>query len=175
MICNKNVCLRAIEKKDLSQLQEWRNMPKYRKFFREFKEISGDHQNDWYKKIVQNSNNHFMFSILQDDELVGCGGLVYVDWVNRNADLSLYIGKDNSYIDVTIAPIAAKLIINYAFEELNLHKLWAEIYSIDKIKQNFFSNILKFKEEGRHRQSHWTEGSWVDSIYYGLISSEYLK
>ena len=42
-----------------------------------------------------------MFSIrdLKNNVLIGCCGLVYINWKDRHADLSLYIGKNDLYID----------------------------------------------------------------------------
>jgi len=80
----------------------------------------------------------------------------------------LYIGKNNLYIDASLAIEAAQLMEKYGFEELNLHRLWAEIYSIDEAKIKFF-NELEFTQEGLFKETHWTEGKWVDSIYFGKI------
>ena len=40
MIKGKKVYLSAIEESDLEQLRQWRNLPEYRKHFREYREIS---------------------------------------------------------------------------------------------------------------------------------------
>lgn len=172
MIYKDRVGLRAIENGDLEQLRQWRNDPEYRIYFREHREISAEAQLHWFENVVLPCKNSYMFSITFDDELVGCAGLVYVDTINRNADLSIYIGKDRLYIDDEIAPKAANLLIEYAFQELNLHKLWTEVYSIDNKKQHFFEKILNFEKEGVLSQHHYTCGKWVDSIFYGRIKCD---
>ena len=170
MLKGEIVGLRAIEKSDLPQLLEWRNKPENRRFFREYRELSSDNQEAWYENIVLKANNVKMFAIinLKDNSLLGACGLCYIDWINRNADFSIYIGKDGIYIDEKYAFDAAKVMMKYAFDELNLHKLWAEIYDIDEPKKKFF-DTLDFTLEGVHKQTHWTEGKWVDSLFYGLI------
>lgn len=172
MIKGKYSGLRSIEKSDLPKLLEWRNQPEYRLFFREYRELSSDHQLAWYNNIVLNDTNTRMFAIveLETGELIGACGLCYIDWVNRSADFSIYIGKDNLYIDDHYAIDAARTLETYGFEELNLHRLWAEIYSIDEKKIKFL-NQLTFINEGRLRETHWTQGQWVDSLYYGKIRS----
>jgi len=170
MLKGEYVGLRAVEKKDLLLLLNWRNNPEFRRFFREYRELNEDNQMQWYDKFVLNDMNTRMFAIvlLKSDELIGACGLCYIDWINRNADFSIYIGKDNIYIDDIYAIDAAKVMEKYGFEELNLHRLWAEIYSIDEKKMNFFKK-LQFENEGRFKETHWTEGQWVDSLYYGKI------
>ncbi len=61
-------------------------------------------------------------------------------------------------------------MLEYGFDELNLHRVWCEIYAIDDAKQAFLPK-LGFELEGRHKETHFTEGKWVDSLYYGLLSS----
>ena len=114
-----------------------------------------------------------MFAIdkLEDGRLLGACGLCYINWIDRNADLSIYIGADDLYIDDVYAPDAARTLIRYGFDELGLHRIWAEIYSIDEAKQTLFEG-LGFTLDGRHRENHWTENCWVDSLFYGLLSDE---
>lgn len=170
MLTGKTVGLRAIEQEDLSLLMIWRNQPEYRKYFREYRELSSLHQENWFENKVMKDSNTEMFSIIDlvSDELIGACGLCYIDWINRNADFSIYIGKDHLYIDEVYAIDAARVMIKYGFEELNLHRLWAEIYDFDVKKQRMFET-LGFSFEGRHKEQHWTEGKWCDSLYYGYV------
>jgi RimJ/RimL family protein N-acetyltransferase len=170
MLKGQHVGLRAIEKEDLPILLSWRNNPEFRQYFREYRELNKDNQNQWYEKYVLNNINTRMFAIvnLESKELLGACGLCYIDWINRNADFSIYIGKDDLYIDDVYAIDAAKVMEKYGFEELNLHKVWAEIYSIDNEKISLFDK-LGFIKEGEFKETHWTSGQWVNSLYYGKI------
>lgn len=171
-----NICgLRAIRRSDLDTLLAWRNRPQMRQYFREHRELSPEQQNDWFENIVKKDPNSRMFAIfrLEDDELLGACGLCYIDQVNQNADFSIYIGKDELYIDDIYAMDAAKLLLDYGFNELNLHRIWAEIYSIDTQKIDFFKK-LNFIPEGTHRETHWTDGKWVNSLFYGILRSDHL-
>ncbi len=176
MLKGKYVGLRAIENADLPQLLEWRNKPEYRRFFREYRELNSEQQNKWFESKVCNDSSIRMFAIedLINGKLIGACGLCYIDWVNRNADFSIYIGPDNIYIDDKYAIDAGLVMIKYGFKELNLHRLWSEIYDIDEAKKKMFKT-LGFTLEGTHRQTHWTEGKWVNSLFYGLLESEYKK
>lgn len=167
------VSLRAIERTDLPVLLEWRNRPEYRRYFREYRELSMETQNTWYEKVVMNDPRTVMFSIIDKEttRLLGACGLCYIDWINKNADFSIYIGADNLYIDDKYAPDAGLIMAHYAFEELGLHRVWAEIYDFDEPKKKFFEN-LGFKLDGRFRETHWSEGKWHDSLFYSLLENE---
>lgn len=170
MLKGKYVGLRAIEESDLSQLLLWRNQPNYRRFFREYRELSQTNHRNWFDSKVLNDKSTEMFSIVDVNtgELLGACGLCYIDWINRNADFSIYIGKDDLYIDERYAIEAAQIMMKYGFEELNLHRLWSEIYSFDEAKKVMFDR-LGFKLEGVHKETHWTEGKWCDSLFYGYV------
>ena len=170
----EHVSLRAIERADLEQLLAWRNDPALRRYFREHRELSMAQQEQWYENVVLPSNNTVMFSIVEKggERLLGAAGLVWIDWVNKNADISLYIGADDIYIDDRFAPDVARLLLDYGFGELGLHRIWAEVYDFDQPKQKLF-NDLGFTQDGRHRETHWAENGWHDSIFYGLLADEF--
>ena len=173
MLTGKCVGLRAIERDDLAKLLEWRNQPDYRVFFREYRELNMANQDKWFESKVLMDEHTRMFSIvlLETGELIGACGLCYIDWPNRCADFSIYIGKDNLYIDPLYAVDASRVMIKYGFEELNLHRLWTEIYDIDEKKKEMFKT-LGFVHEATHISTHWTRGQWVNSLYYRLLESE---
>lgn len=174
MIRGDIVGLRAIEREDLEQLLIWRNKPEFRQYFREYRELSWENQVSWYEDIVLKDLRTRMFSIIErsSGRLLGAAGLCYIDAINRNADFSIYIGADDLYIDDHLAPDAGRILLKYGFEELNLHRVWSEIYDIDHAKQRLF-DTLGFTLDGRHRESHWTEGRWVDSLFYGLLETDW--
>lgn len=173
---SKSIILRAIEKTDLEVLREWRNNPLLRSYFREHKEISFQDQLFWYDHTVVPKDKTLMYAIedRKSHSLIGACGLCYIDWLRRSADLSIYIGWQDIYLDDVMAVESAQILIDYGFGEIGLHRIWAEVYSHDTKKQDFFQS-LGFTLEGRLRESHWSDGKWLDSLYYGLLSGEEKK
>ena len=94
-----------------------------------------------------------MFAIVDADSgrLMGACGLCYIDWINRTADFSIYIGHDNLYIDDVYAIDAGTQLLKFGFEELALHRIWCEIYDFDAAKTAFLPK-LGFTQDGRHRR-----------------------
>lgn len=173
MIGGIEIGLRAIEKVDLLPLMTWRNKPELRKFFRETDEINITNQEKWFESISKKDSIHKMFAIVKLDtnELIGACGLCYLDWVNRSADFSIYLGYQDLYIDDIYAIEAAKLMIDYGFNILNLHRLWAEIYSIDEAKKKFF-NQLNFNLDGELRETYWYNNKWHNSLFYSRLNTD---
>ncbi|MEL7028092.1 MAG: GNAT family protein, partial [Pseudomonadota bacterium] len=155
-------------------LRLWRNQPHFRRFFRETGEISQDRQTEWYEQVVISDPRVIMFAIeeLGEGRLLGACGLCYIDRINRSADFSIYLGADDLYIDEVYAVDAGRQLLKYGFEEQNLHRIWAEIYDFDEAKKRLFAT-LGFTLDGRHREAHWTEGEWVDSLFYGVLRRDF--
>ena len=175
MLKGNLIYLTSIEREDLEQLRLWRNQEEFRKHFREYRELSRDMQENWYQTKVLKDNNTIMFAIkdIHTNELLGCCGLCYINWVHRYADLSLYIGYENSYIDnIGYAKEACELMFNYAFYELSLNKIWTEIYEFDNKKYDLYME-LGFHEDGKLREQYFYDGRWWDSYMLSLLKREW--
>ncbi len=169
--------LRAVEKEDLPILRDWRNNDNFRKHFREIRELSLYNQDKWIEK-TNNSPGDFMFVIvnLKTGKPIGAAGLLYTNWIIRSSDFSFYIGEGDKYIDDEgYALDAAKTLIKYGFNVLNLNKIWMELYEFDTMKLDFFLGSLGFEKDGKLRQNCFADGKYWDSYLISLISEDYKK
>lgn len=176
MITGKKVGLRAVEKEDLSLLRDWRNLTDFRRNFREVRELSLADQEAWYESLQKTKHVNFMFTIvdIETNEAIGAAGLLYINWINRSADFSFYIGKDKAYIDDEgMAKEAAALLIDYGFNNLNLNKIWMELYEFDIKKIAFFTKEFNFKQDGLLRQNCFEDGKYWDSVIISLLINDY--
>lgn len=177
MIKGKKVGLRAVEKEDLKLLRDWRNIPEFRRNFREVRELSLTDQEKWFESLQNSKHYNFMFTIvdLSNQEPIGAAGLLYINWINRSADFSFYIGEKEAYIDdAGLALDAATLLINYGFANLNLNKIWMELYEFDNKKLQFFYKSFGFHEDGRLRQNCFEDGKYWDSFIISLLKKDFL-
>jgi RimJ/RimL family protein N-acetyltransferase len=173
VIEGRHTGLRAVEETDLPLLLSWRNRPGLRRYFREYRELNSGQQWQWFESKCNGDPSTRMFSIVElgSARLLGACGLCYIDWVNRTADFSLYIGAEGLYIDDRFAPDAARTLMRYGFDELGLNRLWSEIYAFDSAKTRFFQK-LGWQLDGRHRQTHWAEGGWHDSLFFSRLAGD---
>jgi RimJ/RimL family protein N-acetyltransferase len=174
MITGNRVSLRAVEYDDLEQLKKWRNIQTFRKNFREIRELNQENQNNWYSKL-NSAQNDFMFIIVRnaDTKPIGACGLLYINWIIRSADFSFYIGENELYIDNDgYAEDAVNLLLNYGFDNLNLNKIWMELYEFDTLKLDLFLNKFNFKIDGKLRSNCYEEGRYFDSMIISLLKSD---
>lgn len=178
MIKGNTVGLRAVEKDDLPLFRDWRNIVEFRRHFREVRELSLNDQENWFQSLQNTKHINFMFTIVDLDsgKPIGAAGLLYINWINRSGDFSFYIGENEVYIDeVGIAKEAADLLIRYGFNNLNLNKIWMELYEFDMKKINFFKEEFNFEIDGKLRQNCYEDGKYWDSFIISLLKSEFNK
>jgi RimJ/RimL family protein N-acetyltransferase len=176
MIKGNNVGLRAVEKEDLIFLRDWRNIVEFRRNFREVRELSYSDQESWYNHLQKTRNINFMFTIvdLHTNKPVGAAGLLYVNWIIRSADFSFYIGDNKKYIgNDGIAKEAAGLLIDYGFQNLNLNKIWMELYEFDIQKLDFFIREFKFQKDGKLRDNCYEDGRYWNSYIISLLNNQW--
>ena len=175
MIKGKLVGLRAVEKEDLPFLRDWRNLTEFRKHFREVRELSLPDQESWFESLQRSKHINYMFTIidLKTNNPIGAAGLLYINWIIRSADFSFYIGEKEMYIDsYGIAEEAASLLIDYGFKNLNLHKIWMELYEFDNQKIQFFTKKFNFKQDGLLRDNCFENGKYWDSLIISLLKKD---
>lgn len=175
MIKGKLVGLRALEREDLSLLRDWRNIAHFRRNFREHRELNLANQEAWFSKL-ESQRTDFMFMIerVSDNTPLGACGLLYTNWIIRSADFSFYIGYQEKYIDDEgYADEAARLLLDYGFKTLNLHKIWMELYEFDKKKLDFFTKKFGFKVDGLLRDNCFEDGKYHNSHIISLLASEH--
>ena len=170
---NKVINLSPIERGDIEIIKGWRNSQKIQKYFREYRLFSIEQKERWYTSMVHD-NRFEMFSIKDNasQEMVGVCGLTYIDWVNRHADVHIYVGKGDEWIDNEYCPEALKTILEYGFGILNLNKVWAEVYEIDNKKIKFFTDF-GFSVDASLRQHYYYKGKYYDSHILSLLRGEY--
>jgi len=130
MLNGKNVVLRPLEREDLIQLKHWRNSEELRPNTREFRPLNDVNQQRWFESLEDSSL--IMFAIENtNEELVGCCGLTYIDWKNGNAEISIYIGKQDG--DEKICTVEAmNILLRYGFRDLRFHRLYVIVFEYNK-------------------------------------------
>jgi len=163
---------RAIEKEDLPQLRDWRNKNHMRHRMREWRLLNMVNQQDWLERVSR-SNTDRMFGITVRGNLIGVCGLCHINWKDRHAEISLYIGNPEYRNPEMWGQVLDKLR-QIAFREYGLHRLWAEVYAFFTFGITALTQA-GYEEEGKLRDTVWHDGLWWSSFIYGLLATERRK
>ena len=125
----------------------------------------------WENYIKSNQDNDkwicLAFETL-DGEYVGGGNIHGID--ERNGTFGIFIGawdKDDRY-----SLAAARLMLDFAFNERRLHKCHNYFMEGDTQSIALFEK-LGFQKEGVKRQEVFHQGRYWDEIHYGLLAEEF--
>jgi hypothetical protein len=164
----RHVRFRPLETEDLKQLRDWRNDPKVRESFREYRPLNMQNQEKWFASLQDGRDIMFMV-VCDKGDPVGVGGLCYIDQHNRHAELSYYVG-DKVYsgkYDVEII----NALVKYGFEEVGLHRISAECYAFATDRLSVIEEC-GFKRDGVMRDVVFRHGKFWDSIMLSILEGE---
>jgi RimJ/RimL family protein N-acetyltransferase len=128
-------------------------------------------QKEWIKGRPKNEYNFIIE--LKNNLPVGMLSLININHINKNAETARFlIGDENSVKGLPVAVEAMKLIYEFAFEDLNLARLYGTVASENSLMVKW-QKYLGMKEEGRMRNHFFINGNWQDAIILGLLVDEY--
>lgn len=123
-----------------------------------------------YVRAVNDGLNNFMFGIYlkADDRYIGNIKIGCVNQMHRYADVGLIIG-DKSAWGKGFGMDAISLVTDYAFRELNLHKLIAGIYKDNIGSYKAFLNA-GYRDIGILKEHRYCGGSYQDEYLVEILN-----
>lgn len=125
------------------------------------------------EKEAEQSRNLFYFTLRlrPDGRLIGYARIYWIEWSHGNAMLQLGLG-DPSDRGKGYGSQALRLLMHFAFAELNLFRLSAMVPEYNQVALRLFQKA-GFVEEARRRGAIHRYGRRWDLIYLGLLREEW--
>lgn len=158
---------------DRLDILKWRNEQIYH--LRQNKPLTVEDQENYFTTIVdklfdQVQPNQILFSFLENDICIGYGGLVHINWIDKNAEISFIMNTeledDNFHVNWVKY---LSLIEKVAFENLKFHKIFT--YAFD-LRPHLYLSLLKagFFEETRLKEHCFFDGKYIDVVIHSKIN-----
>ena len=171
---NENYSIEPIRDQDKYAILEIRNEQLYH--LRQSEPLTNEKQEHYFETIVsslfeQEQPNQLLFSFFEKDVFIGYGGLVHINWIDKNAEISFVMKTEleqehfakywSNYL---------KLIEKVAFGELNFHKIFT--YAFD-LRPHLYEVLLdcEFNEEARLKEHCYFDNRFLDVVYHAKINS----
>jgi RimJ/RimL family protein N-acetyltransferase len=169
----EHVILRPLETTDIDRLYEYRNDTEISRYLGGFS--SGYSRADlaeWLERH-RHRTDEVLWCIASrpDDRCIGHAGLYRIDARVRKAELGLIIG-DRSMQGRGIGKAVSVAAIDYAFRELNLHKVFLEMVASNERSVRLYEK-LGFRREGILRDDQFRDGRYVDNILMSILEDEW--
>jgi UDP-4-amino-4,6-dideoxy-N-acetyl-beta-L-altrosamine N-acetyltransferase len=168
MIEGKVISLRPLERRHLERTLEWANEPKLMFLLNRAQQITAEEHEEWFTSIREKSDR-FYFSIELNNGGAHIGNIWLwdIDPRHRRAELRIVIGSD-AHTGQGAGSEAISLLCDYAFAQLNLHKIYAYVLVINPRARRAFEKA-GFILEGTLRQDRWTGDSYTDVYVLGKL------
>jgi len=166
------IYLRKIEAADLERTWEWINTPEIFLIMGVNAPVTKTAQLRWFEALDRASDKLvFAVCLSEGDRHVGNVSLDTIDLRHRNARLSIFLA-DPVTRGKGIGTRAISLLLDYAFDYLNLHRVYCKMDSLRDDVLNFYRK-LGFSLEGRMREHEFVNGRYVDKSMVAILRSEW--
>lgn len=164
------VRLVAFQKTHAQNTLKWVNDPQLMLMVNRVKLVTETEHWQWYEKVVKDS---FIFAIEVGGKHIGncCLKDVNADGRSRKAELWIYIG-DKKTRGKGYGEQAMRLLLDYAFNALNLNRIYLYSMAHNKPAYNLYRK-LGFKHEGVRRQDVFINGKYCDTVFMGILKKEW--
>jgi len=171
IIEGQNIRLRTMEESDIKLKVEWFNDPEINRTLVVTERFELDKSIQWFKTACKDpSRRDFVIETDQGDP-IGLIGLLHIDKTHSTAEIYIVIGC-KGYWGKGVMLEAENLLIGWAFENLNLYKIWAPSLA-ENVASIITMKKLGFKIEGILREDKFLNGRRVDMMQLGLLRKEF--
>ncbi len=144
-----------IRYEDRMDIMKWRNEQIYH--LRQSKPLTEADQENYFNNVItklfeEEQPNQILFSYLENDKCIGYGGLVHINWIDKNAEISFIMDTEmeEEYFHINWSTFLS-LIEEVAFKELGLHKIYVYAFDLRKhlyetLEANGYNKEAELKE-----------------------------
>lgn len=162
------VFLRKLEEADLDRCWKWISDPEVFVTMGVCGPVTKTAQKRWFDELDR-SRTKIVFAIClcEGEKHVGNVSLDMIDYRHRNARVAICI-PDAALRGQGIGTRAMRLVQGYAFNFLNLHRLYCKTTAGNEPVVRFYQR-LGFVIEGCLRQHEFVRGRYVDKLILGAV------
>ena len=173
----KTVYFRTFEEEDAPLIYQWMNDDELKKLSVGLnRRRSREEAWNWVRCRMEHDQYNYWWAICAKDtnKMIGYMSLNSIHYINRSADFGGIIIGDNNYNDGFAWMESYLFIMEYAFEQLGMNRLYGS--SIVGHKQsNFAGDLFLFELEGILRQAIYKNGRYYDMRISSILREEYNK
>jgi len=176
LLRGRRVRLSAMTEADLESVARWYEDPDFLRFYDSLPAYpkTAESLKEWLKER-QEASDEFWFAVrsVPSGDLIGMVAIDGIEWSNRSGWLSIGIG-DQSNWNQGFGREATELLVEFAFNELNLHRITLTVFRYNERAIALYEKI-GFQHEGTFRDFGERDGKRYDMLLYGLLRPEWAE
>ena len=171
MYRGKQISLRPFEREDAEKYRQWINDPELLSLVDRVLPVTAEEHRRWYESIISDPRAViFAIDVLSDRRFVGCIWLHGIDYRHRHAEVRIVIG-DKEYWGKGKGEEAISILVQFAYKQLNLHKLYAYVLATNARALGVFEKG-GFVREGILKQERYIDGAYVDVVRLASVRKD---
>jgi RimJ/RimL family protein N-acetyltransferase len=168
MMTGHSIVLRPLERRHLEQTRAWANDSELMRLLDRARPVSDTEHERWFASLQERGDCvYFAIESVVDARHIGNVWLWNIDSRHRRAELRIIIGSPGDH-GRGAGTEAISLICEYAFERLNLHKVYAYVLCINGRARHAFEKA-GFVLEGTLREDRWLDDAYTDVYLLGKL------
>jgi RimJ/RimL family protein N-acetyltransferase len=168
------IVLRPLEREHLARCVKWFNDPEVTQYLGMYLPMTEMAEEKWIEDTATDRTRvNFVIEAIEGEfsKPIGSTGLENINTKDHSATFGIAIG-DKDYWSKGYGTEAARLLVNYGFEQLNLHRVNSFVIGFNDRSLNLHKS-LGFTEEGRMRQAVYRNGKYYDHVVAGILREEW--
>lgn len=166
------VYLRALEVSDAALAVAWLNHPQVRQYISRHSPLDVANEEEFIRGLAARPGDEiFVIALREPERPIGLIGLHGFSNPSRRGTLGITIGEPDCW-GQGLGSEAIELLLEHAFDELNLHRVELCVYATNKRGIACYEK-LGFVHEGARREAMVVHGDYVDELQMGLLAREW--
>lgn len=165
------VTLRPPIEADIPHLLRWLNNQEVTQYLNTYLPLFEADEREWLNSLHKKKNEQVVLAIVVDGKPIGNMGLHKISWKDRIATTGAVIGE-KEYRDKGYGTEAKMLLLDYAFNRLNLRKICSSVLEFNA-RSKAYQEKTGYKEEGRLRKQRYVHGKYWDEILMALFREDW--
>jgi RimJ/RimL family protein N-acetyltransferase len=176
MLKGKSVILRPVKRSDISYFLKWFNdqeVIQYLCLYLPMTEMAEEKYIEELGTTRAKSDVRFVIEVIEgaSTKPIGNCGLHEINAKDHSANFGIVIGEKD-YWNKGYGTEATRLVINYGFQELNLHRISSAAFDFNERSIKLHKKV-GFREEGRLREAMFKNGQYHDEVQFGILREEW--
>ena len=170
---NQDFRIEPLRDQDKYEILEIRNEQLYH--LRQSEPLTKEKQESYFATVVSNLfeqeyPNQLLFSFFENNEFIGYGGLVHINWIDKNAEIS-FVMKTKLEKDhfAKYWSNFLKLIEVVAFDQLNFHKIFTFAFDLRPHLYEVL-NASGYNEEARLKEHCYFDNHFLDVVFHAKFN-----
>ena len=164
------IYLRLMTYEDTENIVKWRNSDSVRKKFIYQGLFTKEGHENWIQTMIDTGKVvQMMICELGTERPVGSVYIRDIDKVHQKAEYGIFIGEDDAR-GKGYGTAAAKLMIQYCFEKMKLHRLFLRVYAHNEQAIRSYEKA-GFVKEAHLRHDVCIEGEYHDIVLMGILNN----